>query len=193
MQHSTEAINDYDSHPEKTKLKPGADIFFIVTNRGILNNGLDFLEPVRNGQIHVHIADMARLSDHIVYLSTGDTLSADVLMCGTEWQDTHQLDFVTGREFGLPGHDSLPTKKYSSEADAEMFQNCPKLQHPPSLRHCKPITEDKTSSTPGPYQLYRLMVPPDSGGSHTRICGRKPKSYHEHYRAITSTLDFGLS
>jgi hypothetical protein len=161
MQHSAEEINGYDSHPETAKLKPWDDIFFIGTNRGLLNYGLDFFELVRNGQIRVHIADIARLSDHTVHLSNGDTLDADVLICGTGWKDTPQLKFVTKRELGLPGHDSSSTKKYISEADTEIFKNCPKLQYQPTSRHCKQMTEDKAATTPEPYRLYRFMVPPD--------------------------------
>ena len=54
MQHSVIAINGYDKDLETAKLKPWDDVFFIGTNRGLLNYGLDFFEFVRNGTIRVH-------------------------------------------------------------------------------------------------------------------------------------------
>jgi hypothetical protein len=160
IQHSTEETNGYNRHPETAKLKPWDDIFFIGTNRGLLNYKQDFFEFVRNGHIRVHIADIVRLSDHTVHLSNGDALKADVLICGTGWKDTPQLDFVTKREVGLPGHDSPAIKKYIPDADAEILQNCPKLQHQPAPRYCRPTTDNKNDTTPEPYRLYRFMVPP---------------------------------
>jgi hypothetical protein len=167
MQHSVEEINGYDNHPETAKLKPWDDVFFIGTNRGLLNYGLDFFEFVRQGQIRVHIADIARLADHEVHLSNGAELSADVLICGTGWKDTPQLNFVTRKELGLPGHDSSSTKKYIPKAESEIFLNCPKLQHQPKPRHYQPMTENKLEITQEPYRLYRFMVPPAFTESRT--------------------------
>jgi hypothetical protein len=160
MQHGVEEINAYDQHTETAKLKPWDDLFFIGTNRGLLNYGLDFFELVRNGKIRIHVADIARLSHHAVHLSNGETLESDVLICGTGWKDTPQLNFVTKKELGLPGHISASAKDYIPKADCEILQTCPKLQNQPAPRHFKPMTEDKTTNTREPYRLYRFMVPP---------------------------------
>jgi cation diffusion facilitator CzcD-associated flavoprotein CzcO len=160
MQHSAEEINGYDHHPETAKLKPWDDIFFIGTNRGLLNYGLDFFELVRSGQIRVHVADMSHLTDHTIHLTNGHALEADVLICGTGWKDAPQLNFVTDRELGLPSHVSTSAKQHVPRADSEIIKNCPKLQNQPTPRHSKVMTKDRTETTPEPYRLYRFMVPP---------------------------------
>jgi hypothetical protein len=134
MSHSVLKHNNYDSHPETAKLKPWDDVFYIGTNRGLLNYGVDFFEFVRNGTIRVHIADITSLSHHTVHLSDSQELEADILICGTGWKDTPQLDFVTKRELGLPGFTS------------------------PSA--WKPLTDNATEIVGEPYRLYRFMVPP---------------------------------
>jgi hypothetical protein len=80
MQHSGEEANGYDNHSETAKLKPWDDIFFIGTNRGLLNYEADFFELVRDGKIKVHIADIQHLSKHTVHLSSGEAIDADVLV-----------------------------------------------------------------------------------------------------------------
>jgi hypothetical protein len=160
MQHGIEEINNYDQHSETAKLRPWDDLFFIGTNRGLLNYDRDFFELVRKGKIRLHVADIERLSHHEVHLSNGETLASDVLICGTGWKDTPQLKFVTKRELGLPGHVATSAKEHIPKADAEIFQTCPKLQNQPVPRHVKTMTEDKTVNTPEPYRLYRFMVPP---------------------------------
>lgn len=160
VQHSAEEINGYDCHPETAKLKPWDDIFFIGTNRGLLNYGLDFFEFVRNGQIRVHVADIERLSEGRVHLSNDNTLSADVLICGTGWKDTPQLNFITKKELGLPGHVAPSFEQYMLKADSEIFQRFPKLQQQPQPRHAKETTDNKALVKPEPYRLYRFMVPP---------------------------------
>jgi hypothetical protein len=167
MQHGIEKINNYDQHTETAKLRPWDDLFFIGTNRGLLNYGLDFFEFVRNGKVRIHVADIARLSHHTVHLSNGDSLTSDVLICGTGWKDTPQLDFLTKKELGLPGHVAASVTQHIPKADAEILQTCPKLQNQPAPRHVKPMTEDKTASTPEPYRLYRFIVPPAFIGSRT--------------------------
>ncbi|KAH8732071.1 hypothetical protein GQ44DRAFT_801010 [Phaeosphaeriaceae sp. PMI808] len=160
MQHSVEESNGYDHHPETAKLKPWDDVFFIGTNRGLLNYGLDFFDFVRKGNIRVHVADIERLEKHTVHLSTGDKLEADVLICGTGWKDTPQLDFVTEKELGLPGHDSSSIKRYIPKADDEILQTCPKLRDQPKPRIYKPMAGEGKEFIPEPYRLYRFMVPP---------------------------------
>jgi hypothetical protein len=158
--HSILEHNNYDSHPETAKLKPWDEMFFVGTNRGLLNYGVDFFEFVRRGIIRVHIADITSLSHHTVNLSDGQELEAEVLICGTGWKDAPLLNFVTKRDLGLPGsiHDSAA--KYVTRADAEILEKCPKLQNQPQPKDFKPMTEDKEVTRKEPYRLYRFMVPP---------------------------------
>jgi hypothetical protein len=167
MQHATEKTNDYDGHPETAKLKPWDDVFFIGTNRGLLNYSHDFFEFVRNGRIKVHIADIAHLSDHKIHVSTGDIIEADVLICGTGWKDAPQLNFETDKELGLPGHISASAQEQISRADAKIFETCPKLQCQPTPRHYVPVTGEKKKVASQPYRLYRFMVPPAFVNSRT--------------------------
>jgi cation diffusion facilitator CzcD-associated flavoprotein CzcO len=160
MQHSAEKTNGYDLHPETAKLKPWDDVFFIGTNRGLLNYEQDFFQLVRDGQVRVHVADITRLSNHTVHLSIGDVLDADVLICGTGWKDTPQFDFVTEKELGLPGHATSSAQKHIPQAESEILQNCPKLQFQPAPRNFKAMTENKTETAREPYRLYRFMIPP---------------------------------
>jgi cation diffusion facilitator CzcD-associated flavoprotein CzcO len=160
MQHSIEESNRYHEHPETVKLHPWDDVFFIGTNRGLLNYDVDLFEFVRNGTIRVHIADIERLSYHTVHLSDGNSVAADVLICGTGWKDTPQIDFKTERELGLPGHLPMTAKPYIAEADCEILEKCPKLQHQPPHRKIKAMSEDAAETTTEPYRLYRFMVPP---------------------------------
>ena len=167
MQHSIEESNKYHEHPETAKLHPWDDVFFIGTNRGLLNYDVDFFELVRNGKIRVHIADIARLTRQNVHLSNGNKLEADVLICGTGWKDTPQINFVTERELGLPGHLPLSAQPYIAKADSTILKNCPKLQNQPPSRKTKPMTEITEEITPEPYRLYRFMVPPAFVDSRT--------------------------
>ncbi|KAF2685481.1 FAD/NAD(P)-binding domain-containing protein [Lentithecium fluviatile CBS 122367] len=160
MSHSVLEQNDYDSHPETAKLKPWDDVFYIGTNRGLLNYGVDFFEFVRNGTIRVHIADITSLSHHTVHLTDNQALEADVLICGTGWKDAPQLNFVTEKELGLPGFTSPSAWKFIPQADAEILEKCPKLQLQPEPRSYKPMTDNATEIVNEPYRLYRFMVPP---------------------------------
>lgn len=160
VQHSIEEHNNYDAHPETAKLKPWDDVFFIGTNRGLLNYGLDFFEFVRNGTINVHIADIDRLSDHTVHLSTGAAIEADILICGTGWKDAPPISFVSDRDLGLPGSVSPTTAPYISQAETEIFTKCPKLKDQPEPKHYKPLTNVKKDIIGEPYRLYRFIVAP---------------------------------
>jgi hypothetical protein len=160
MQHFAEESNKYDAHPETAKLHPWDDVFFIGTNRGLLNYKVDFFEFVRNGQIRVHIADITKLTHRTVHLSDGHALEADVLICGTGWKDTPQLNFVTERELGLPGHLPSSAQPYIVKADAAILENCPKLRNQPPPRKTTPMTDNVVEKTSQPYRLYRFMVPP---------------------------------
>ncbi|OAL43128.1 FAD/NAD(P)-binding domain-containing protein [Pyrenochaeta sp. DS3sAY3a] len=162
VQHSAEESNGYAEHPETAKLRPWDDVFFIGTNRGLLNYGRDFFKLVRNGTIRVHIADITRLSNHTIHLSDSSSITADVLICGTGWKDTPQLHFTTTRELGLPGHTSSSTAPHVAAADVEILRTCPKLGFQPTPRRgSKPPTPgEKEDGAPEPYRLYRFMVPP---------------------------------
>jgi hypothetical protein len=126
----------------------------------LLNYDHDFFEYVRNGKIRVHIADITHLSDHKIHMSTGDAIAADVLICGTGWKDTPQLDFKTDKELGLPGQTSASMQNHVSRADAQILATSPKLQNQPVTRHYNTLAASAKAVAPEPYRLYRFMVPP---------------------------------
>lgn len=158
VQHKIEEDNAYATHPETAKLRPWDDVFFIGTNRGLLNYNSDFFELVRSGKIRVHVADISHLSHHAVHLSTGKVIQSDVLICGTGWKDTPQLNFETKKDLGLPGHPNRNTQDHIRQADAQIFTAFPKLQNQPVPRN--PPVEKSKDVLPEPYRLYRFMVPP---------------------------------
>ncbi|KAF2260641.1 FAD/NAD(P)-binding domain-containing protein [Lojkania enalia] len=160
MQHGILEANNYDAHPETAKLKPWDDVFFIGTNRGLLNYERDFFELVRNGMISVHIADISHLSERTVHLSDGEALDSDVLICGTGWKDAPPISFVTDRELGLPGFTSPSAWKYIPAADLEILSKCPKLKNQPEPKAYKPLSDNACELVSEPYRLYRFMVPP---------------------------------
>ena len=187
MSHSVLEQNKYDLHPETAKLKPWDDLFYIGTNRGLLNYGLDFFEFVRNGTIRVHVADITSLSHHTVHLSDDQELEADVLICGTGWKDAPPLDFVTKRDLGLPGFTSSASK-FIPEADAEIFKKCPKLRDQPPPRSDKPKTDYAREIGSETYRLYRFMVPPAFVQSRTLAFAGAYRSPATHIIAQVQAL-----
>jgi hypothetical protein len=179
MQHATEESNAYDAHPETAKLKPWDDVFFIGTNRGLLNYDGDFFELVRSGKIRVHVADISHLSRHAVHLSTGDVIQSEVLICGTGWKDTPQLNFQTNKDLGLPGHSSATAQRHILQADAQIFATFPKLQNQPTPRN--PQVEKTKADRAEPYRLYRYMIPPAFANTRTL-------AFAGAYRAPATTL-----
>lgn len=167
MERSILKANDYDSHPETAKLKPWDDVFFIGTNRGLLNYDVDVFELVRKGLIRVHIADVDNLSRHTVHLSNGEALHADVLVCGTGWKDSPPMRFITQRDLGLPGSPTSIDPELISRADEEILKACPKLRKQPQQRETKFIADSPSESKEEPYRLYCFMVPPSFMESRT--------------------------
>ncbi|PSN74512.1 dimethylaniline monooxygenase (N-oxide forming) [Corynespora cassiicola Philippines] len=181
MQHSVLEHNDYDSHPETAKLKPWDDVFYIGTNRGLLNYDLDFFQFVKDGTVRIHIADIKCLSRNTLHLSNGVDLKADVLICGTGWKESPQINFVTDRDLGLPGFTSSYVRKYTPHADAEIFQKCPRLNDQPGGNDCKSIPNGLAGYVDMPYRLYRFMVPPAFIESQTI-------AFAGAYRSLATTI-----
>ena len=160
MQRSIKESNKYNEHPEIAKLPLRNDAFFIYTNRGLLKYDVDFFEFMRNGNIHGHVADTKKFTHQTVHLPNGNTLEAEIPICGTGWKQTPQISFVTEREPGPSGHLPLTAQPYVAEADFAIFEACPKLQDQPLSLEMKAMTHDAEEITPEPYCLYRFMVPP---------------------------------
>lgn len=162
------SLNGYDKHSETKKLKPWTDPFFTGSSLSILNYNTNFFELVRDGKIKVHIADIDSLSGSNVCLSTGETLTTDVLVCVTGWRHHPPIKFLPDGiddELGLP-HFSKQPDKVARKADDEILTRFPRLKDQPVPNprakplHALPSNSPAAIQPNQPYRLYRFMIPP---------------------------------
>lgn len=156
-------LNAYDKHPETKKLKPWVSPFWIASGLSILNYPSNIFDLVRNGTVRVHIADIDRLSENTVHLSTGETVPTTALICSTGWKATPNIQFLPDgidKTLGLPWSqdpiDSIIIKK----ASEEILHHFPRLlTQPPANPKYHPLAPTAEASTPHPFRLYRFIVP----------------------------------
>jgi hypothetical protein len=170
-------LNKYDSHPETKKLKPWIPAFWVASGLSILNYETDFFALVREGKVHVHIADITFLSPNTVHISTGEALHADALAVASGWKSRPPLKFLPAgieAELGIPHVVSSESERahiaeLNKRADEEIFARFPRLKDQPvANKKLTPITEtsgvveSKTEKLEElePYRLWKLMVPP---------------------------------
>lgn len=154
--------NGYDKHPEMQKLKPWNPAFWIGSGLSVLNYPTDFFELVRNGMIKVYIADITHLSKNTVHLSTGEDLSADILLCATGWKAHPPMNFrgpISDEELGLPFSSDEPDEM-AQKADIEILKQFPRLKDQPTLHISD--DEEKSDNSNHPFRLYRFMAPPST-------------------------------
>ena len=159
------ALNGYDKHPETKKLKPWTHAFWIASSLSILNYPTDFFQLVRDGKIKVHIADITRLSSKTVHLSSGESLSADALVCSTGWRHSPTIKFIPeGQDetLGLPYHSTASDDALVQRADAQILHDFPRLaDQPVRNKKYKALEAANHDEAPNrPYRLYHFMVPP---------------------------------
>ncbi|KAJ5249121.1 hypothetical protein N7468_000572 [Penicillium chermesinum] len=143
------ARNEYDAHPETRKLKPWSSPFWVASGLSIHNYKTNFFDLVKNGSIHVYEAEIDKLSEKTVHLSTGESLATDALICATGWKKSSSVKFLNC-DLGIPGTDDEKSAMFE-EADKKVLEEFPDLASQPSLRY-KPGKSD-------PLRLYRFMVP----------------------------------
>ena len=173
------AVNGYDKHPETAKLKPWGDPFWIASGLSVLNYPSNFFEFVREGRISVHVADISRLSNKQVHLTStkgGDfTIFADALLCATGFKRVPSIEFLTetGKPFdaitlGFPHRtDAVATDdELIQEVDKEILTRFPRLKDQPTGNpQYKPLVGgdenvNESADINRPYILHRFMVPP---------------------------------
>lgn len=161
-------LNGYNKHPETKKLKPWTDTFYTASTLSILNYRTNFFDLVRQGKVKVHIADIDSLSDRMVHLSDGKTLTTDALICATGWRHHPPIKFLPegiDGQLGLP-HCSKQPDQEIRKADNEILTRFPRLkEQPASNPKAKPMNARPSNSPAAiqpnePYRLYRFMVPP---------------------------------
>ncbi|KAG0157354.1 hypothetical protein PDIDSM_4539 [Penicillium digitatum] len=156
-------LNGYDKHPETKKLKPWVGPFWIASSLSILNYPTNFFDLIQDGTIRVHIADLERLSDHTVHLSSGDTLPSSALICSTGWRCTPNLKFLPegiDRELGFPWSVDPLSEILVKEADEEILRRFPRLRDQPTPNpHYTPLNDQSEAAVPHPFRLAKFMVP----------------------------------
>ena len=156
-------LNGYDGHPELKKLKPWVSPFWIASSLSILNYPTDFFDLVRDGTIRVHVADLDRLSDRTVHLSSGEELPSSALICSTGWRSTPNLKFLPegiDRELGFPWSTDPLNEEMVKAADQEILQRFPRLQDQPCPNpQFRPIHDESEAAVPHPFRLAKFMVP----------------------------------
>ena len=144
--------NAYSKHPETKKLQPFDSAFWIASGLSILNFDNDFFDLVKKERIHVHSADVEKLSKDTVHLTDGTELKADALICATGWRKESSIRFIN---FG-PAGIGLPQSKeeqvqLAEEADEKLLNLYPRLRKQPELSF---------QQVGDPFRLYRFIVPP---------------------------------
>ncbi|CAG8890341.1 unnamed protein product [Penicillium egyptiacum] len=156
-------LNGYDKHPEMKKLKPWVSPFWIASSLSILNYPTNFFDLVKDGTIKVHIADLERLSDHTVHLSSGDTLPSSALICSTGWRCTPNLKFLPegiDRELGFPWSADPLNDNLVKAADEEILRRFPRLRDQPKPNpNYTPLTAQSEAAVPHPFRMAKFMVP----------------------------------
>lgn len=157
----------FDKHPECAKLKPTAEALYTGTCFSILNYDTDFFEPIRNGTVKIHEADLSHLSEGKVHLddAEGTVLESDAFLCVTGWKQRPPMKFLpegierriglayvpTPSDQGLAPDESLAAQTDLLEkADAEIQARFPRLTVPMKFNpNYVPLTQTKAfSETP---------------------------------------------
>lgn len=146
--------NGYDDHPEVFKLKPWNPVFWTGSGIGIHNFETNFFDLVKEGKVRVHLTDIAKLKGKTVYLTDGESLDTDVLVCATGWRKDVPLKFTNFGKggIGLP-HSTEEKAGLIEEANREVLEMFPSLKRQPVLRYKRKEEE--------PHRMYRFMVPPN--------------------------------
>ncbi|GJN69802.1 flavin-binding monooxygenase-like family protein [Purpureocillium lilacinum] len=178
----------FDKDPEIGKLKPTCDAMTTGCTFSILNYETDFFEPIRNGTVRIHLADISHLSEGKVHLddSDGTVLESNAMLCVTGWKHSPPLKFLPEgieKRIGLPYSRSAEDAALSpdeslaaqanlvAQADAEIQQLFPGLKVPPKFNpNYVPLADTKafkfangetqaSAISQTPFMLYRFMVP----------------------------------
>lgn len=168
---SIKKVNRYDSHPQLAKLKPWITPFWMGNSLSIHNYDSSWFDLVRDGRIHVHVADITALSEAEAHLSNGVALNADAIVCCTGWKTTPSVRF---NETDLAEFSSLhllespSTQEIEAAAAESIYNQRPYLRALPRKECNAPPETDYDFLLPrehhaGRYELYRFLVP----------CGRR--------------------
>lgn len=148
-------------NPECEKLKPTAEAFRTGPSFSILNYDTDFFEPIRNGTVKIHEADLSHLSEGKVHLddAQGTVLDSDAFCCVTGWKQRPPIKFLPeglDRKIGIshiptefdkgcsPDEGLAEQTDLIEKADAEIQARFPSLKVPMKFNpNYVPLTHTK--------------------------------------------------
>ncbi|KAL5359377.1 hypothetical protein BJX96DRAFT_183728 [Aspergillus floccosus] len=164
---SIKRVNQYDSHPQLAKLTPWITPFWMGNSLSIHNYDSSWFQLVRDGRVHVHIAEVTSLSEAKVHLSNDVALDADAIICCTGWKTTPSVTFdeTDGAEFSnLHPLESPSTQEIETAAAESIYNQRPYLRTLPKRECNAPRETDHDYPMPeehlaGRYELYRFLVP----------------------------------
>jgi hypothetical protein len=151
------AEGHFNSHPETWKLIPKHGIEWYGTSVGAFNHPTDLFELIREGKVHVHLADITSLSSKTVHLSNGTDINTDILICATGWKQGPTIKILPENENTYGTGFELLKDSYTQmeEVDKELLSRFPGLRHSPPSK----------SSEQETYLLYRALIPPSYIGT----------------------------
>jgi hypothetical protein len=153
---SQEVVNahGYNEDQEVFKMKPWYSPFWTGSGVGIHNFDTDFHQLIKDGKIRCHIADIQRLEGDKVFLSTGETVGTDIILCATGWKKDATIEYsgVDFKGLGLP-ISAEEQARLRGEADKQVLEEFPILKNQPVLRYQRTTAE--------PLRHYRFIVPPE--------------------------------
>lgn len=156
------SVNGYDSHPELKKLKPWITPFWMGNSLGVHNYDTDWFELVRQGKIHVHIAEVDCLSDNTVTLTDGTLITADALVCCTGWKadPTVPISQANSTANVTRPKQTGTVELEAAQAEAEIYRKVAYLRKLPRRTPNAPSLKSQgRKRDSAPQQLYRLMTP----------------------------------
>jgi hypothetical protein len=158
----------FNEHPETKKLIPRSSVFWSGTSVGTFNYPTDLFGLIRQGLVHIHVADITSLSSNDAHIrsSSSETadIPADIIICATGYKHAPTVrilpESISTDQLGLRTASTTPaTDRLVRAADAEIVRLFPELSpdnqpQPPTGAH------DHENANQASWSLYRGIVPP---------------------------------
>ncbi|KAL4938368.1 hypothetical protein BDV06DRAFT_215142 [Aspergillus oleicola] len=139
----------YSQDPEVFKLKPWQSVMWTGSGLGIHNFDTNFFDLVKQGRIRVHLADITSLANTTVYLTNGEEIQTDIVICATGWKKESALKYINfSKDLNISREERA---KLANIANHDIHTSFPMLKDQPVLRRPQPDEE--------PLRNYRFIVP----------------------------------
>ena len=163
----------YNEHPEVFKMKPWHSPQWTGSGVSIHNYPTNFFDLVREGKVRPHLAEIERLdADNKVYLSDGQVVDSDVIICATGWKKESGIK-LQNFDVGLQKSPE-ERQRLAQEADKRVRDLFPTLKDQPVISKAPVSSSSATAVTNGvangtngkngngasePMRNYRFIVP----------------------------------